>query len=459
MVGLDTLYRPVEEGGLNLLDLHARLEAIETTWLKPLTDLTNARPAWSFVHDAMVAENIQKAAGKVPSLARIQTFLQTWNVKTSALPEDLKRTWSVVKKYNVSFAALKLSRKMKKKLPMWYHLGAKPILNRLNNAPNTECLRENHGVRSVGDIVRIINRRDHHPDPDRPCSVRRNCACLVCRRERAQAACENPTKCYRAARTLLDSIHEKWHPDWSDDDDDLSLTRHRKIKNMNMRQCVQDDDAYLLFDPSITTRSTLEKGFRIFTDPEAPAVVPGRRNINALNLPREALTLYTDGSCLNCGDENAMAGAGVFYAEGNPLNAALKVPGPLQSNQAAELAAITHAASNETGRFGELTIISDSLFAIDSFTARLDTLERNGFIGCPHRDIIRAGLSHLRRRGAPTYFKWTKGHAGNEGNTGADILAGRGALLPADGPTVSPEWDKRYVLSGAQISTLTQNLA
>lgn len=135
------------------------------------------------------------------------------------------------------------------------------------------------------------------------------------------------------------------------------------------------------------------------------------------------------------------------------------MPGDEQSNQTGELSAIVHVASKEVGRFGPLTIRTDSLYAIDSFTTRAEKLEQNGFIGTPHKDFIRAGLAHLRQRGAPTYFEWVKGHNGDEGNEAADALANAGAALDPDGPTVSLDCDPRFVLSGAQISTLTQNLA
>jgi len=43
-IALSALQRPREEGGLNLLDIEARNEAIEITWLKPYLDLSANRP-------------------------------------------------------------------------------------------------------------------------------------------------------------------------------------------------------------------------------------------------------------------------------------------------------------------------------------------------------------------------------------------------------------------------------
>lgn len=104
-------------------------------------------------------------------------------------------------------------------------------------------------------------------------------------------------------------------------------------------------------------------------------------------------------------------------------------------------------------------IHSDSLFAIDGFTSRLEKMEQNGFIGVAHKDLFKAGISLLRQRGAPTRFIWVKGHSGVHGNEEADALAKSGAELGAEAPTISLQHDPRFVLSGAQISTLTQSLA
>ena len=53
-IALEMLQRPVEEGGLNLLDLKARNEAIEIIWLKSYLDFSPTRPAWAIVTDLII---------------------------------------------------------------------------------------------------------------------------------------------------------------------------------------------------------------------------------------------------------------------------------------------------------------------------------------------------------------------------------------------------------------------
>ncbi|EKM49584.1 uncharacterized protein PHACADRAFT_106801, partial [Phanerochaete carnosa HHB-10118-sp] len=67
-------------------------------------------------------------------------------------------------------------------------------------------------------------------------------------------------------------------------------------------------------------------------------------------------------------------------------------------------------------------------------------------------------LAALRERGAVTDFEWVKGHAESVGNIQADLLAGAGAgLALAHGLDLS--YNRRFLLDGAQLSTMTQRLA
>ncbi|RDX49698.1 hypothetical protein OH76DRAFT_1307592, partial [Lentinus brumalis] len=47
-VGLEHVYLPVGQGGLNLLDLHAHCEAIDVMWLKSYLNFGPDRPTWAF---------------------------------------------------------------------------------------------------------------------------------------------------------------------------------------------------------------------------------------------------------------------------------------------------------------------------------------------------------------------------------------------------------------------------
>ena len=53
-MALEHLYRRIDEGGLNILNIRARNEAIEIMWLKAYLNITLSRPAWAVVTDLLI---------------------------------------------------------------------------------------------------------------------------------------------------------------------------------------------------------------------------------------------------------------------------------------------------------------------------------------------------------------------------------------------------------------------
>jgi exonuclease III len=73
-VNLNTLYLPIKEGGVKLLDIKARNQAIDIVWLKKYLDLGSCRPIWAYLVDILISENITRASGNVASLAQMTHF-------------------------------------------------------------------------------------------------------------------------------------------------------------------------------------------------------------------------------------------------------------------------------------------------------------------------------------------------------------------------------------------------
>ncbi|GJE94639.1 transposon TX1 uncharacterized protein [Phanerochaete sordida] len=451
-VDLATLYAPVQEGGIRLLDIESRNEAIELTWLQSYLDLTTARPAWAYVADELLARSILAADEHVNALARVNVFLQTWDVNSkpsSSLPDDLRRMLRVAKKYGASFGAVRLSRSQKAALPVWYHIGADKHLRRVGNSRQSTCLREVHDVRTVGDLLRILQRtretRYGHANT-------RECQCAFCTADREEG-CSSPHLCCTTAQALLRDLDPKFHPYKRGHVDGLSLTRRRKEHNRRA-----DRDTDLLFDPSLTETGELDRIFRVFVDKDALMREPAYRPPRGITIENEAVTAYTDGSCMNNGDLDASAGLGVWFSEGNPLNVSERVPGETQSNQVGEILAI-RAAALQVPPFAPLHIVTDSQYAQSGLIHHLRRWEDRGWIGVKNAAAFKQTAAVLRQRTAPTYIKWVKGHAGDEGNEGADRAAGDGARLPPANPAPDTRVDPRYNLTGARLSTLTQATA
>ncbi|KAG1758457.1 ribonuclease H-like protein [Suillus occidentalis] len=158
--------------------------------------------------------------------------------------------------------------------------------------------------------------------------------------------------------------------------------------------------------------------------------------------PRE---IYTDGSCLNNGKENAKCGSGVWFGRNDPLNKSIRIPGPYQSNQ---------VVSPST----PIVIITDSRFVIESFTKYLHNWENKGWINIANSKLIRAIAYHLRIRSARTIFRWVKGHENSIGNSEADTLAGQGAPKETY-DIIDTSIPIKFDLQGTQLTSITQALA
>jgi hypothetical protein len=109
----------------------------------------------------------------------------------------------------------------------------------------------------------------------------------------------------------------------------------------------------------------LKDAFHIFTDPDNEGLTPRRvkgpqTRIHHRCPLMELVTAAMDGLCLREGCQHVGIGAGVYFGEGHPNNAMIRIPSTmLQSNNVGELVAI-HKALRSTHPNAPLTILSDS---------------------------------------------------------------------------------------------------
>ena len=406
-IALETLYRPVEEGGLNLLDLTSRNEAIEIMWLKTYLTPPPNRPTWAKITDIL----IDAAAPKYTTpRARTNTFMQTWtphlNGATTAIRnKDIIRMIKAGRKYHLTLSTIKLSPRLQRELPAWYHPGSEHHQTR---NPIAKCLIETHNALAIADLVRITNRL-RAPLQPRPHTPSAWCNCPDCVRDRINK-CKNPHRCVTEAQNKIDALYPKYNPLIPDERHGaLSLTASRKRKNLQAKY----QNSKILFDPSITTKGDLTECFRIFTNPDEISKQPARRGIDpGTNLRHQNIRVYTDGACLNNGKINAQCGSGIWFAPNDPRNMAIRVPGNDQSNQVGELVAVIAAVQN-LPIYAPLEIHSDSKYVIDGLTTHLSHWENIGWINVQNATLFQKAAYLLRRRTATTHLKWVKGHSGD----------------------------------------------
>jgi ribonuclease HI len=450
-IALDILQRPVEEGGLNLIDLKARNEAIDIVWLKEYLNFSPTRPTWALVTDAIIDA---AAPPRLNNKARVNAFLQTWNPPTSGpraelINNDTIRMIKMARKHKANLAAIRLTPNLRAQLPAWYHLDSAP--RPINNSAS-RCMLERHPSSKVSDLTRMTKRLRHR-NPDSPHDPTPQCVCRDCVSDRLEG-CRDPNACAHEALTRLKLITPKLNPLTRERHGTLSLTRRRKERN----EIAKNTNGEILFDPSFTCKNNLAECYRIFTNPDRITNIPAKRlHSHGISLRRQEILVYTDGACFHNGKANAKCGSGIWIAPNHVWNRALKVPGNTQSNQVGEIAAVIVAA-NTVPRSWPMKILTDSKYVIEGLTTNLKDWEDRGWINVKNAKIFKRAAYLLKRRTATTTFQWIKGHNGDVGNEESDRLAKEGANK-IEPDALDLDIPKDFDLQGAKLTALTQATA
>lgn len=157
---------------------------------------------------------------------------------------------------------------------------------------------------------------------------------------------------------------------------------------------------------------------------------------HATDLGQTVYEIYTDGACSRNGKPGAAAGIGLYYGPYNRMNLSEPLPGSIQTNQRAELAAILRAYMSIVKMKNGMRykIYTDSAYAIDCVTKWYKTWRNNGWRnsnGCAvsNRDLIEKILD-LKEATicASVSLEKVEAHGSNEGNNMADKLAREGVL-------------------------------
>lgn len=450
-IALEYLHYPVEEGGLNLLDLRTRNEAIDIMRVKAYLNMSPDRPIWAKVTDIILDGTAPQGYN---AQARMNTFLQTWKVPTQGgraakIHKDTMRMLKAARNHNVNFMTIKLSLELKQELPAWFQVGADHWA--INNR-SAKCLLHKHKAKTMTDLMRASARLRDNPTPaHRPTNY---CNCVACAADRRKD-CTHPHDCATEALARINRTLPKMNPLGPGiSQDNLSLTKRRKHQNRKARE----ENGKITFDPSVTTKDDLSECFRVFTDPQRLTRNPAQRpQNNGANIRHNEITVYTDGSCTDNGKENAKSGGGAWFGHNDPRNKALRVPGETQSNQTGELAAVI-AALQTTPHFNPMEIVSDSRYVIDGLTLHLRKWEDKGWIKIENAALFKKAAFLLKNRSAKTTFRWVKGHNGTLGNEESDKLAKEGAEkdLPDELDLQIPA---EFDLQGAKIRTIDQRTA
>ncbi|XP_050436294.1 LOW QUALITY PROTEIN: uncharacterized protein LOC126843037 [Adelges cooleyi] len=141
--------------------------------------------------------------------------------------------------------------------------------------------------------------------------------------------------------------------------------------------------------------------------------------------------VYTDGACSNNGKNKAMAGAGVFFCKGHPLNMSKRVPGPQTNNNAEIYSAILAIDQVKSAGVVKVNIHTDSKFLINCVTEWMPKWKKKGWMTSDKNPVKNKDMLESLEEKIKSMAKvsWThvRGHQGIEGNEEADKLARLGA--------------------------------
>ncbi|KAK3690829.1 hypothetical protein LTR37_018957 [Vermiconidia calcicola] len=157
------------------------------------------------------------------------------------------------------------------------------------------------------------------------------------------------------------------------------------------------------------------------------------------------IRIYTDGSSLSNGRNNAIAGVGVYFGPLDKRNVSEPLTGTKQTNQRAELTAILRALEvaprdqwflnwrrNNWHNASNKPVENKDLIGkiIDMLEERF-RLNKHRVVDEEMRDTIDGDQprGHWERGPASVKFEWVKGHANDYGNNAADELAVNGARV------------------------------
>ncbi|KAI8248467.1 Ribonuclease H1 [Colletotrichum sp. SAR 10_98] len=141
--------------------------------------------------------------------------------------------------------------------------------------------------------------------------------------------------------------------------------------------------------------------------------------------------IYTDGSCLGNGTDNATGGVGVFFGENDPRNVSERLEGKKQTNQRAELTGVLRALEKTPATQGA-QILTDSRYSINCVQKWAPIWQGQGWKtsvlnnDVPNKDLVQDIMNKIAEReakGTRTVFTWIKGHSTSKGNKAADALA------------------------------------
>ncbi|KZW00482.1 hypothetical protein EXIGLDRAFT_795979 [Exidia glandulosa HHB12029] len=389
---------PQSQGGMNILDLKARNDAIYLTWASKYLEPSTSRPMWAYVADAILKATVNKdwkqRFSEKPE-AMSNQYLQDWWPTVNDLPLELKLMVKATVDYGVKLDGAYIDEDVRNALPIWYHLDRITGPKENHKSRVISCLRCKHEVFTVGEAV-VCGFNQFEGDRH---NRRSNCACPRCRADRA-LGCTHPYLCQEYAQDLTVSIGAKWSPMANDRDTTGDLDEEAKAENERALTTWEP----VTFDATIEAPKTVHETFRVFTNSLAIAPdndelsQPGTHD-NFITEGRE-LTFAACGNAIHANTARARSGYAIVCREMGIVTSGTH-NGPQTKVRAATVAILE--AARAAPKDVPLLIMTNSKRAVQRLTTQRQKLETNGWRECrDDANVLRTTIATLRSRSART---------------------------------------------------------
>ncbi|KAJ3568915.1 hypothetical protein NP233_g5392 [Leucocoprinus birnbaumii] len=448
-INIETLRLQINEGGLDLLDIKTRNEAIEIMRVQTFLSLGPKRPKWTYVEDAIIRSFV--AAPYLDILAQGPLYLlQDIPLPApSRLPTQTRRLVKTMKACNARAEPPMPSAAVQLAMPAWRHPGGGNYSRHHTRTQRATCLRRNHGVETIRDLMIVAARLT-----DWRHKKRRNCACAICKQDRERTNCTNPNRCARQAWDLLGDIGPKWDPRRRL----LEYEEPLAIQQEGHLRITERDNNAAPFNADVTTGDDLGDTFRIFLPREnstnlapSPDIMTPRRDDPIKHITLTAITTFKS-------DHNNYYG--VASPDDNTSRPILiKIPEAWpKNNLTLELTAIAHTL-HHTDPGTDIVFTTSNAQVRDVLSTRMRIREAIAWVNTPApRELLMSIVAKMQARTGASAIRYAKTKADfleikHLRNRERDNLR-RGRMQPI--PLRLPETPSRYTTKGAKLQALSQ---
>ena len=173
-------------------------------------------------------------------------------------------------KYHLALDAPKITLDHKTKLLAWHHFGKPPETRGQEYRPTAKCLRRNHKVNTIADLLIQESQYEHplHKEAN-------DCCCPPCTKY-CGIGCTHPNSCLKEASHILQDISPKFTPHEPDHLENESTIP--EDKKSVLEHAIGPPEGVKLFNQNLQSVGEIHDNFRIFTVPSKQSLEPAGCN-------------------------------------------------------------------------------------------------------------------------------------------------------------------------------------